>query len=52
MVNKLEELTNNKVKFIDHLKTRKLKSLFPLKDITKHKVILLKSELVLAMNPI
>ena len=37
MVNKLEEFTNNKVKFIDHWKTRKLKSLFPLSDRLKHK---------------
>ena len=37
IVNKLEELTNNKVKFIYHLKTWKLKSLFPLKDRIKHK---------------
>ena len=32
IVNKLEEFTNNKVKFIYHWKTRKLKYLFPLKD--------------------
>ena len=37
IVNKLEEFTNNKVKFIYHWKTRKLKSLFPLKDRIKHK---------------
>ena len=37
MVNKVEEFTNNKVKFIYHWKTRKLKSLFPLKDRIKHK---------------
>ena len=37
MVNKLEEFTNNKVKFINHWKTGKLKSLFPLKDRTKDK---------------
>ena len=33
----MEEFTNNKVKFIYLWKTRKLKSLFPLKDRTKHK---------------
>ena len=32
IVNKLEEFTKNKVKFIYPQKTRKLKSLFPLKD--------------------
>ena len=37
IVNKLEEFTNYKVKFIYHWKTRKLKSLFPLKDRIKHK---------------
>ena len=37
IVKKLEEFINNKVKFIDHWKTRKLKSLFPLKDRIKHK---------------
>ena len=37
IVNKLEEFTNNKVTFIYHWKTRKLKSLFPLKDRIKHK---------------
>ena len=37
IVNKLEEYTNNKVKFIYHWKTRKLKSLFPLKYRIKHK---------------
>ena len=37
IVNKLEEFTNNKVKFIYHWKTRKLKSLLPLKDRIKHK---------------
>ena len=37
IVNKLEEFTNNKVKFIYHWKTRKLKSLFTLKDRIKHK---------------
>ena len=31
IVNKLEEFTNNKVKFIYHWKTRKLKFLFHLK---------------------
>ena len=31
--NKLEEFTNNKVKFVYHWKTRKLKSLFPLKHL-------------------
>ena len=36
IVKKLE-FTNNKVKFIYHWKTRKLKSLFPLKDRIKHK---------------
>ena len=35
IVNKLEEFTNSKVKFICHWKTRKLKSLFPL--IIKYK---------------
>ena len=35
IVNKLEELTNNKVKFIYHWKTKK--SFFPLKDTIKHK---------------
>ena len=37
IVNKSEEFTNNKVKFFYHWKTRKLKSLFPLKDRIKHK---------------
>ena len=37
IVNKLEEFTNNKVKFIYHSKTRKLKSLFPLKYRIKQK---------------
>ena len=37
IVDKLEEFTNNKVKFIYHWKTRKLKSLFPLKERIKHK---------------
>ena len=37
IANKLEEFTNNKVTFIYHWKTRKLKSLFPLKDRIKHK---------------
>ena len=37
IVKKLEEFTNNKVKFVYHWKTRKLKSLFPLKDRIKHK---------------
>ena len=37
IVIKLEEFTNNKVKFIYHWKTKKLKSLFPLKDRIKHK---------------
>ena len=37
IISKLEEFTNNKVKFIYHWKTRKLKSLFPLKDRIKHK---------------
>ena len=39
IVNKLEEFTNNKVKFshIFRWKTRKLKSLFPLEDRIKHK---------------
>ena len=37
IVNKLEEFTNNKVKFIFHWKTRKLRSLFPLKDRIKQK---------------
>ena len=37
IVNKSEEFTNNTVKFIYHWKTRKLKSLFPLKDRIKHK---------------
>ena len=37
MVNNVEEFTNNKVKFIDHWKTSKLKSLFPLEDRIKHK---------------
>ena len=35
IVNKLEEFTNNKVKFIFHWKTRTL--MFPLKDRIKHK---------------
>ena len=38
IVNKLEEFTNTKVKFIYHWRTRKLKSSFPLKDRIKHKV--------------
>ena len=37
IVNKLGECNNNKVKFIYHCKTRKLKSLFPLKDRIKQK---------------
>ena len=37
IINKLEGFTNNKVKLIYHWKTRKLKSLFPLKDTIKHK---------------
>ena len=37
IVNKLEEFTNNKVKFIYYSKTRKLKSLFSLKYRIKHK---------------
>ena len=37
IVNKSEEFTNNKVKFIYHWKTRNLKSLFPLKDRIKNK---------------
>ena len=37
IVNKLEEFTNTKVQFIYHWKSRKLKSLFPLKDRIKHK---------------
>ena len=37
IVNKLERFTNNKVKFIYHWKTRKLKSLFALKDRINHK---------------
>ena len=37
IVNKLEEFTNNKVKFVSHWKTGKLKSLFPLKYRIKHK---------------
>ena len=37
ILNKLEEFTNNKVKFIYHWKTGKLRSLFPLKDRIKHK---------------
>ena len=37
IVNKLEKFTNNKIKFICHWKTRKLKSLFRLKDKIKHK---------------
>ena len=37
IANKLGESTNNKVKFICHWKTRKLKSLFPLKCRIKHK---------------
>ena len=37
IVNKLEEFTYIKVKFIDHWKTKKLKFLFPLKDRIKHK---------------
>ena len=38
ILNKLEEFTNNKVKFIYHWKTGKLRSLLPLKDRIKHKV--------------
>ena len=37
MVNNVEEFTNNKVKFIYHWKTRKLKFLYPLEDRIKHK---------------
>ena len=37
IVNKLEKCTNSKVKFIYHWKSRKLKSLFSLKDVIKHK---------------
>ena len=37
IVNKLEEFTTNKVKFICHWKTRKLKSLFLLNDRIKRK---------------
>ena len=37
IVDKLEKFANNKVKFIYHWKTRKLKSLFSLKYRIKHK---------------
>ena len=39
IVNKLEEFTNSKVKFIYHWKIRKLKPLFHLKDKIKQKLI-------------
>ena len=37
IVTKLEEFTHKKIKFIYHSKTKKVKSLFPIKDRIKHK---------------
>ena len=51
-INKLEEFTNNIVKFIYHWKTRKLKSLFPLKDRIKHKANIVYKGTCSCMNPI